>query len=108
MLPGKLGGMMKKAQEMQENMQKMQAELSNRSVVGVSGAGAVKVILNGHYACQRVELSDEALQEDKEMLEALLAAAYSDASAKVKEMTQEEMTKITGGMGLPGGFKFPF
>lgn len=108
MLPGKLGGMMKKAQEMQENMQKMQAELSNRSVVGISGAGAVKVILNGHYVCQRVELSDEALQEDKEMLEALLAAAYSDASAKVKEMTQEEMAKITGGMGLPGGFKFPF
>ena len=54
MLPGKLGNMMKKAQEMQENMQKMQAELANRHIVGIAGAGAVKVTLNGHYACQRV------------------------------------------------------
>jgi len=66
MLPGKLGTMMKKAQEMQENMQKMQAELANRHIVGIAGAGAVKVTLNGHYACQRVELSEEALKEDKE------------------------------------------
>ena len=103
MLPGKLGTMMKKAQEMQENMQKMQAELANRHIVGIAGAGAVKVTLNGHYACQRVELTEEALKEDKDMLEALLAAAISDASAKVNAMTQEEMANLTGGMGLPGG-----
>ena len=104
MLPGKLGTMMKKAQEMQENMQKMQAELANRHIVGIAGAGAVKVTLNGHYACQRVELT----KEDKDMLEALIAAAISDASAKVNAMTQEEMANLTGGMGLPGGFKLPF
>ena len=104
MLPGKLGTMMKKAQEMQENMQKMQAELANRHIVGIAGAGAVKVTLNGHY----VELTEEALKEDKDMLEALLAAAISDASAKVNAMTQEEMANLTGGMGLPGGFKLPF
>ena len=108
MLPGKLGTMMKKAQEMQENMQKMQAELANRHIVGIAGAGAVKVTLNGHYACQKVELTEEALKEDKDMLEALLAAAISDASAKVSAMTQEEMANLTGGMGLPGGFKLPF
>ena len=101
MLPGKLGTMMKKAQEMQE-------ELANKHVVGIAGAGAVKVTLNGHYACQRVELTEEALKEDKDMLEALLAAAISDASAKVNAMTQEEMANLTGGMGLPGGFKLPF
>ena len=108
MLPGKLGNMMKKAQEMQANMQKMQEELANKHVVGIAGAGAVKVTLNGHYACQRVELGEEALKEDKEMLEALIAAAISDAASKVNQMTQEEMPAITGGMGLPGGFKLPF
>ncbi|MDO4643375.1 MAG: YbaB/EbfC family nucleoid-associated protein [Cardiobacteriaceae bacterium] len=104
MLPGKLGSMMKKAQEMQENMQKMQAELANKHIIGISGAGAVKITLNG----QSVQLSEEALKEDKEMLEALLAAAFSDASAKVSEMTQEEMAKVTGGINLPGGLKLPF
>ena len=59
MLPGKLGNMMKKAQEMQANMQKMQEELANKHVVGIAGAGAVKVTLNGHYACQRVELGED-------------------------------------------------
>lgn len=108
MLPGKLGTMMKKAQEMQENMQKMQAELANRHIVGIAGAGSVKITLNGHYVCQKVELTDEALKEDKEMLEALIAAAISDASSKVSAMTQEEMANLTGGMGLPGGFKLPF
>ena len=108
MLPGKLGNMMKKAQEMQANMQKMQEELANKHVVGIAGAGAVKVTLNGHYACQRVELGEAALKEDKAMLEALIAAAISDAASKVNQMTQEEMAAITGGMGLPGGFKLPF
>ena len=108
MLKGGLGSMMKKAQEMQENMQKMQAELANKTVVGQAGAGAVQITLNGHYACLGVKLADEAVQEDRDMLEALIAAAISDAAQKVQAMTQQEMANITGGLNLPGGMKLPF
>lgn len=108
MLKGGLGGMMKKAQEMQENMQKMQAELVNKKVTGQAGGGAVEVELNGHYGCTRVQISAEAMNEDKEMLEALIAAAVNNAAVKVQEMTQSEMSKVTAGIGLPAGFKLPF
>ena len=108
MLKGGLGGMMKKAQEMQENMQRMQEELGRKTVQGQAGAGAVTVTLNGHYGCVGVSLGAEALQEDREMLEALIAAAVNDATQKVQAMTQSEMAAITGGMNLPGGFKLPF
>lgn len=108
MLKGGLGSMMKKAQEMQENMQKMQAELANKTVVGQAGGGAVQMTLNGHYACVGVKLSDEALKEDREMLEALIAAAMNDAAQKVQAMTQQEMANITGGLNLPAGMKLPF
>ena len=90
------------------NLKHIDVDIPLNKIVGIAGAGAVKVTLNGHYACQRVELTEEALKEDKDMLEALLAAAISDASAKVNAMTQEEMANLTGGMGLPGGFKLPF
>lgn len=108
MLKGGLGSMMKKAQEMQENMQRMQAELVNKTVEGQSGAGAVVITMNGHFGCERVLLSDELLQEDKEMIEALIAAAISDAAKKTQEMTQQEMANITEGLNLPPGFKMPF
>ncbi len=108
MLKGGLGSMMKKAQEMQENMQRMQEELARKTVVGESGAGVVKVTMNGHYGCECVEIDDSLLQEDKEMLEALIAAAVSNAAHKTKELAQQEMANITGGMNLPDGFKLPF
>ncbi|WP_072280866.1 YbaB/EbfC family nucleoid-associated protein [Rappaport israeli] len=108
MFKGGLGGMMKKAQEMQENMQRMQKELVHKTVVGQSGAGGVKVTLNGHYGCERVEIADELWQEEREMLEALVAAAVSDATQKTKALVEAEMAKLTGGMNLPDGFKMPF
>lgn len=108
MLKGGLGSMMKKAQEMQENMQRMQEELARKTVQGQAGAGAVKITLNGHYHCAGVQLSEEALREDRDMLEALIAAAISDAAQKVQAMTQQEMAAITGGLNLPGGLKLPF
>lgn len=103
-----LGGMMKKAREIQENMQKMQAELAQKTVVGEAGAGAVQVEMNGHYACTRVVLSEEALKEDKDMLEALVAAAINSAVSKVQTLTREEMGQATAGLNLPEGFKLPF
>lgn len=108
MLKGGLGGMMKKAQEMQEKMQRVQEELGRKTVEGRAGAGAVKVTLSGHYACTGVGISEEALREDREMLEALLAAAFNDAAQKVRDMTQQDMAAVTGGLNLPGGMKLPF
>ena len=108
MLKGGLGSMMKKAQEMQENMQRMQEELGNKTVEGQSGAGAVLVTMNGHFGCERVVLSDELMTEDKDMVEALIAAAISDAAKKAQEMTQREMASLTEGINLPPGFKMPF
>lgn len=108
MLKGGLGGMMKKAQEMQEKMQRVQEELARKTVQGQAGAGAVQVMLNGHYGCTGVAISEEALNEDREMLEALLAAAFNDATQKVRQMTQEDMAAVTGGLNLPGGMKLPF
>lgn len=108
MLKGGLGSMMKKAQKMQANMQRVQEELGSKTVIGQSGAGAVQVELTGHYGCKRIALSEEALKEDKEMLEALIAAAINDAVLKVQKMTQEDMGAITAGLNLPGGMKLPF
>ncbi|MDO4435686.1 MAG: YbaB/EbfC family nucleoid-associated protein [Cardiobacteriaceae bacterium] len=108
MFKGGLGNVMKKAQEMQEQMQKMQEELGKQTVTGQAGAGAVKVHLNGHYQCMGVSLSDEALKEDKDMLEALIAAALNDANQKVKEMSQSQLGSLAGGLNLPAGFKLPF
>lgn len=102
-----MGGMLKKVQEMQENMQKMQEELANQTVTGKSGAGAVEVVLNGHYQCQKLTISPEILTEDQEILEALLAAAINDAINKVKELSQNQMANLTDGIPLPAGFKFP-
>lgn len=108
MIKGGLGNMMKKAQEMQANMQRLQQELGAKTVEGQAGAGAVTVVMNGHFGCERVSLSDETMSEDKEMIEALIAAAVSDAAKKAQEMTQQEMASLTDGLNLPPGFKMPF
>lgn len=102
------GGMMKKAREMQENMERMQRDLGDKTVTGQSGAGAVEVLINGRFGCEGVSLSDEAMQEDKEILEALIAAAISDATKKVQELTEREMGALTAGLNLPAGMKLPF
>lgn len=68
----------------------------------------MQVELTGHYGCKRVVLSEEVLKEDKEMLEALIAAAVNDASLKVQKLTQEDMSAVTAGLNLPGGMKLPF
>lgn len=107
MKPG-LGGMIKKAAQMKENLEKVQEELEHKTVVGASAGGAVRVTMNGRYACVSVALDDKILQEDKDMLEDLLAAAITDASTKASEMAQEEMAAVTQGLGLPMGFKMPF
>ncbi|GAA5315276.1 MAG: YbaB/EbfC family nucleoid-associated protein [Candidatus Pelagadaptatus aseana] len=103
-----LGDLMKQAQEMQANMQKMQEELANAEVQGESGAGMVKVVMTGRHDVRSVAIDDSLLSEDKEILEDLLAAAVNDAVRKVEANTQEKMGSLTAGMQMPPGFKMPF
>ncbi|RYY03186.1 MAG: YbaB/EbfC family nucleoid-associated protein [Gammaproteobacteria bacterium] len=103
-----IGDLMKQAQQMQENMKKMQDDLVNLEVKGESGAGLVKIVMNGRHDVKRVSIDDSLLSEDKEMLEDLLAAAVNDAVRKVETQNRDHMAKMTSGMGLPADFKMPF
>ncbi|HUR40114.1 MAG TPA: YbaB/EbfC family nucleoid-associated protein [Verrucomicrobiae bacterium] len=101
--PGGLGNLMRQAQQMQENMRKLQDELARAEVKGEAGAGMVKVTLTGKHQATRVEIDPAALKEDKEFLEDLVAAAINDAAQKVDAMTAEKMKQATGGLQLPPG-----
>jgi nucleoid-associated protein EbfC len=107
-MKGGLGNLMKQAQRMQETMQKAQQELAVMEVTGQAGGGLVSVVMTGRHDVKRVNIDDSLLKEDKEMLEDLLAAAVNDAVRQVESTTQEKMSGLTAGMGLPGGFKMPF
>ena len=105
---GGMGNLMKQAQKMQEDMKRMQEEVAQAEVTGEAGAGLVKVVMNGRHDVKQVSLDDSVMQEDKELLEDLLAAAVNDAVRKVEEYSQEKMSSVTSGMQLPPGFKMPF
>lgn len=108
MIKGGMGNLMKQAQKMQEQMQKAQDEIALQEVQGESGAGLVKVTMNGRHDVKRVELDDSLMEEDKELIEDLLAAAVNDAVRKIESNSQEKMGSMTAGMGLPPGMKMPF
>lgn len=107
-MKGGLGNIMKQAQKMQADLQKAQERLAKEEVTGESGGGLVKVTLNGKHEVRRVAIDDSLIGDDKEMLEDLVAAAINDAVHKVAEKTQNSMSDVTSGMGLPPGFKLPF
>ena len=107
-MKGGLGNLMKQAQRMQETMQRAQQELAEMEVTGEAGGGMVSVVMTGRHDVKRVNIDDSLLKEDKEMLEDLLAAAVNDAVRKVESTSQEKMSSLTAGMGLPSGFKMPF
>lgn len=107
-MKGALGNMMKQAQKMQADMQKVQEELANAEVIGEAGAGMVKVTMTGKHDVRRVEIDPSLLQEDKEMLEDLIAAAVNAAVQRVEKMSQDRMAEMASGLGLPAGFKLPF
>ncbi len=104
---GGLGNLMKQAQQMQEKMQKVQEEIANMEVTGESGAGLVKVTINGAHNCRRVEIDPSLMADDKDMLEDLIAAAFNDAARRIEEAQKEKMANISNGMQLPPGFKMP-
>jgi len=107
MMKGGIAGLMKQAQQMQENMKKMQDQLASVEVEGQSGAGMVKVLMTCKYDVRRVTI-DASVMDDKEMLEDLLAAAVNDAVRRVETTTQEKMAGFTAGLNLPPGMKLPF
>ena len=107
-MKGPMGNLMKQAQKMQEDMQKAQEEVANLEVEGQAGGGMVKVVMNGRHEIRKVTLDDSLLQDDKEMIEDLLAAAVNDAVRHVEQQTQEKMSGVTAGLNLPGGMKLPF
>ena len=101
--------MMKKAQEMQKKMQEMQESLSNLEVEGTSGGGMVKIIMNCKNEVKKIDVDPSIIkQDDKTMMEDLIVAALNDAKSKAEEKSQDEMKKLTGGLGLPPGMKMPF
>jgi hypothetical protein len=104
-----LGGLMKQAQQMQAKMQEMQAKLETLEITGESGAGLVRVTLNGKGEMKGVKIDPKVADPaDIEMLEDLIVAAHRDAKEKIDAETSAEMQKITGGMQLPPGMKLPF
>ena len=107
MMKGGIAGLMKQAQQMQDNMKKMQDSLGGIEVEGQSGAGMVKVTMTCKYDVRRLNI-DPSVMDDKEMLEDLIAAAVNDAVRRVESTTQEKMAGFTSGLNLPPGFKLPF
>ncbi|HZZ93174.1 MAG TPA: YbaB/EbfC family nucleoid-associated protein [Usitatibacter sp.] len=105
-MKGGLGALMKQAQQMQENMKRVQEELGHIDVEGQAGAGLVKVTMSCKHAVKKVSIDPSLLGEDKDMLEDLVAAAMNDAAAKVEATVQAKMAGFTAGMNLPPGMGF--
>tara|TARA_B100001094_G_C18191756_1_gene807774 strand:- start:4589 stop:4921 length:333 start_codon:yes stop_codon:yes gene_type:complete len=104
-----MGGLMKQAQQMQEKMAKVQEEIANMEVTGEAGAGLVKVTMNGSHCVRRVHVDESLIaDEEKDLLEDLIAAACNDATRRIDEEQKSKMAEVSGGLNLPPGFKMPF
>jgi len=107
-MKGGLGGLMKQAQMMQENMKKLQEQLGTMEVEGQAGSGKIRVTMTCKHEVRRVTIAPELLAEDKEMLEDLVTLAVNDATRQVEATVQEKMAAVTAGLPLPPGMKLPF
>jgi len=107
-MKGGIGGLMKQAQMMQENMKKLQEQLGTMEVEGQAGSGKVKVTMTCKHEVKRVAIAPELMTEDREMLEDLVTLAFNDAARQVEATVQQKMGAITAGMPLPPGMKLPF
>ena len=105
---GNIGQLMKQAQAMQDNMRRMQEQLSSIEVEGQSGGGTVKVLMTCKHEVKRVAIDPSLVGDDREMLEDLVTAAFNDAARRVDATIAEKMSSVTAGMGLPPGMKLPF
>lgn len=103
-----LGNIMKRAQQMQEQMQQLQEEIADTEVTGESGAGLVRIIMTGRHDVKKVSIDPSLMNEDREILEDLIAAAMNDAVHRAENTKQEKMSSLTADLPLPPGFKLPF
>ncbi len=108
MMKGQMAGLMRQAQQMQDNLKKAQESLAEIVVEGAAGGNLVKVTMSCRHDVKRVEIDPSLLAEDKDMLEDLVAAAFNDALRKAEATSQEKMASATAGMPLPPGMKLPF
>ncbi|MCG6869394.1 MAG: YbaB/EbfC family nucleoid-associated protein [Gammaproteobacteria bacterium] len=104
-MKGGLGNLMKQAQKMQSEMARAQEELARAEITGQAGGGLVSVVMNGKYEVRRISVDDSLLQDDKDMLEDLIAAAINDAVHKVEQEMKDRFSGLASGMGLPPGMK---
>ena len=95
-----------KAKELEAKMKESQENIKKINAEGVSGSNSVKVVLDGEGELQKIEISDEIFKEEKSIIEDLIVAAHNNAKVKIKNKTNEEISKATGGLGIPG-FKWP-
>ena len=107
-MKGGIGQLMKQAQQMQADMKKAQEEMASITVTGESGAGMVRITMTCQHQVQAVKIDDSLLDDDKEMLEDLIKAAFNDSIRKVEKTVQEKFSGMTAGMQLPPGMKLPF
>lgn len=107
-MKGGIGQLMKQAQEMQANMKKAQEEMASTIVVGESGGGMVRIKMTCKHELKEVDINDSLINDDKEMLEDLIIAAFNDTIRKVEKTTQERFSGMTSGLNLPPGIKLPF
>ncbi|WP_192810998.1 YbaB/EbfC family nucleoid-associated protein [Candidatus Kinetoplastidibacterium crithidiae] len=108
MMKNQIAGLMRQAQQVQENMKKVQDSLADIEVEGSSGGGLVSINMTCKYDVKKIKIDPSLLSEDKDMLEDLLAAAFNDAVRKAEQLSQEKVSAITAGFPMPGGMKFPF
>ena len=101
-----LNKILDKAKELETKMKESRENIKKIKVEGVSGSNSVKVILDGEGEMQKIEISDEILKEEKSIIEDLIVAAHNNAKSQIKTKTSEEISKATGGLGIPG-FKWP-
>jgi len=107
-MKGGLGGMLKQAQKMQEDLKNAQERLAKEEVTGESGGGMVRVTMTGRNEVKRVEIDPSLMSDDKEMLEDLIVAGVNDAVRRVADKMQANMAEVTSGLQLPPGMKLPF
>jgi DNA-binding YbaB/EbfC family protein len=107
-MKGALGDIMKQAQKMQAEVERVQREIAELEVTGEAGGGMVKVVMTGRHDVRKVSIDAALMDDDRSMIEDLLAAAVNDANRRVEALSKEKLAAVTAGMNLPAGIKLPF
>ena len=107
-MKGGLGDLMKQAQKMQSEMERMQREIAAIEVTGEAGGGMVRIVMNGRHEVRKVSIDAELMRDEQSMLEDLIAAAANDAARRVEVMSKDKLAAVTAGINLPPGVKLPF